>query len=55
MALPLLRVEEDDLSEDALALIEHIGQILAEEYVQLMKEAVGKRDPGVDDEGSNLR
>lgn len=30
--------EEFALSEQALALIDHIGQILAEEYVKLLKE-----------------
>lgn len=28
---------EGELSEEALALIDHIGQILAEEYVKLLK------------------
>lgn len=28
-----------EFSDEALALIDHIGQILAEEYVKLLKEA----------------
>lgn len=34
---PLEESTEDQLSDEALALIEHIGQILAKEYVQLLK------------------
>lgn len=30
--------QEFELSDEALALIDHIGQILAEEYVRLLKE-----------------
>lgn len=40
MALPKICENnfEEALSEEALALIDHIGQILAEEYVKLLKE-----------------
>lgn len=32
---------EDNLSPEAQAIIEHIGRILAEEYIQLMKVPEG--------------
>lgn len=42
MGLPKLKkdlrsLENGELSDEALALIDHIGQILAEEYVKLLK------------------
>ncbi|MEZ4752948.1 MAG: hypothetical protein R3A13_01395 [Bdellovibrionota bacterium] len=41
--------ESDDLSEEALAIIDHIGQILAQEFVELMKSEEKE------DESSDLR
>ena len=48
-----LELQDDELSDDALALIEHIGEILAEEYVQLMKSDDDKKEES--DESSNIR
>lgn len=42
----LPEISDEVLSDEALALIEHIGQILAEEYVQLTKEEKKKSDVG---------
>jgi len=44
MAVPKLKEESNDdieveLSKEALAIIDHIGRILAEEYVRLLKES----------------
>lgn len=43
MAVPKIKEKsieniEVELSEEAWAIIDHIGQILAEEYVKLLKE-----------------
>lgn len=46
----LLEENEAELSPEALALIEHIGVLLAEEYVQLLKESEEKQE----NESSNL-
>lgn len=43
--------EEQPLSKEALALLEHIADILAEEFVKAMK----KKQEEDTDEGSNLR
>lgn len=47
--------KDKELSEDALAIIDHLGQILAEEYVALMKQ-VNKIEIAEEkqDESSNL-
>jgi len=56
MGCPQLKLQEDDsednLSKEALALIEHIGQLLAEEYIEAMKKPEGEE---VKDESSDLR
>lgn len=44
---------DDFLSNEALALIEHIGKILAEEYVQLLKESESNQK-GKSDESSSV-
>lgn len=39
------RLLEPELSDEALALIDHIGRILAEEYVRLLKFDPQTKDP----------
>ena len=48
--------ESEGLSPEAFAIIEHIGKILAEEYVQLLKESGNQQIEGeVKDESGTLR
>ena len=47
----LTEKSEDELAPEVLELIDHIGAILAEEYVQLLKEHKEKAS----DESSDIR
>jgi hypothetical protein len=46
MGQPKLKEElvESELSDEALALIDHIGQIIAEEYVKLLKSETQEKE-----------
>ena len=51
MALPAKKLNQEEfLSKEAEDLIDHIADILAEEYVQLLKEQKEEKD-----ESSNIR
>ena len=59
MGLAQLKIDQEEenesLSPEAFAIIEHIGKILAEEYVQLLKQSETENAEEVKNESGTLR